>query len=57
MNDDAITYLEEKETNEESNIKPIKNITKSPEVNNEFINGLPDWDLEPPYELIKRSKL
>lgn len=24
---------------------------------NEFINGLPDWDLEPPFELVRRQQL
>lgn len=23
----------------------------------EFVEGLPDWDLEPPYELVRRNKL
>ena len=52
MNDDTITYLDE-----ENEIKPIKIEEESIKIDNEFINGLPDWDLEPPYELIKRSNL
>lgn len=24
---------------------------------NEFVNGLPDWDLEPPHELVRRKDL
>ena len=55
MNDDVITYLDESEPiNNEIN-KPKK--VELPDNNNEFIKGLPDWDLEPPYELIKRSNL
>lgn len=27
------------------------------EENNEFINGLPEWDLEPPYEVVRRQQL
>lgn len=23
----------------------------------EFIKGLPDWDLEPPYEIVRRKEL
>lgn len=23
----------------------------------EFVEGLPDWDLEPPYELVRRNQL
>ena len=55
MNDDVITYIDDSE--------PLKNEINNqkkeeiPENNNEFIKGLPDWDLEPPYELIKRSNL
>lgn len=52
MNDNTITYLEEDEKITEQEKK------ETPEyINNEFINGLPEWDLEPPYEVIKRSEL
>ncbi len=51
MEDDAITYIEEDE------ITPQEIVNESNEIKSEFINGLPDWDLEPPYEIIKRSNL
>ncbi len=51
MEDEPITYIKD----DENINKTIFN--ENEEINNEFINNLPDWDLEPPYEIIKRSNL
>ncbi len=59
MDNDVITFLDDSEpitkTSKEESINPL--IKDDKKINNEFINGLPDWDLEPPYEIIKRSNL
>lgn len=43
-NNEAFTFIDDKEE-----IKEEENIE------NPFVTGLPDWDLEPPYETIKRG--
>lgn len=44
-NNEAFTFIEDLEETkkEEENVE------------NPFVTGLPDWDLEPPYETIKRG--
>ena len=54
-NENVFEYLTE------DNIIPIEK-TVSDEVKlteekaNQFVNGLPDWDLEPPYEIVRRHQ-
>lgn len=57
MNEDyGFEYLsEEKLSTNISKNEPEK--TVHVEEINEFINGLPDWDLEPPFELVRRQQL
>lgn len=52
MNDEEIF----KEIEEESNLEKIHldNIEEQ-NTENPFVTGLPNWDLEPPYEPIKRG--
>ena len=49
MNSDGIEYIKE----EPKKTKETKE--KQEEKQEEFINSLPDWDLVPPYEVIRRN--
>ena len=46
-NNEYFTFIEEDETTKEN----------EDETENPFVAGLPSWDLEPPYETIKRGDL
>lgn len=55
-NENVFEYLTE------DNIIPIEKMDSgevklTEEKTNQFVNGLPDWDLEPPYEIIRRHQL
>lgn len=39
---------------EEQKEEPVQK--KEENIENIFVTGLPDWDLEPPYETIKRGE-
>jgi len=47
MTDD---FDKEFEKNEQVNEMPLEDTSQ-------FVKGLPDWDLEPPYELVRRKDL
>lgn len=46
----------------EDNIIPIDNkstndVKEEEDKTNQFVSGLPDWDLEPPYEIVRRNQM
>lgn len=55
--DNVFEYL-----SKDDNIIPISEednivIEDEEEKTNQFVSGLPEWDLEPPYEIIRRRQL
>lgn len=56
MNEDnAFEYLSD-DIPENTN---LINSDNKPSINDyhEFVEGLPEWDLEPPYEIVRRNQL
>lgn len=56
MNEEnGFEYLTD-DTPQNNNITNSKNNPPSDDYH-EFVEGLPDWDLEPPFEIVRRNQL
>lgn len=58
-NNQNIINLGQTTNNDDNNIKPISPITEQQNTNtkqteDDFVNSLPEWDLLPPYETVRR---
>lgn len=58
-NNQNIINLGQTTNNHDNNIKPISPITEQQSTNpkqteDDFVNSLPEWDLLPPYETVRR---